>query len=57
MVFRRLRRWVAAFASAALTLGLLALPAGASAAEIGTGAVSIEGPGSELVPGTSVEIR
>lgn len=57
MVFGRSRRWVAALASAALTLGLLALPAGASAAEIGTGAVSIKGPSSELVPGTSVEIR
>lgn len=29
----------------------------ASAASIGTGAVSIKGPGSELVPGVTVEIR
>lgn len=37
-------------------IGLIAVSP-ATAATIGTGAVSIKGPSSELVPGTSVEIR
>lgn len=37
--------------------GTLLVSAPAVAAGIGTGAVSVKGPGSELVPGTTIEIR
>lgn len=53
-----LRRAIAAMGLvAALLCGSLLAGMPASAAVIGTGAVSIKGPSSELIPGTTVEIR
>lgn len=54
----RVRRAVASIVLAfavAVSGAVVASPA--TAAAIGTGAVSVKGPGSELVPGTTVEIR
>lgn len=60
---RRSRARIALFAGAAILLSLLT-PAVANAvddvpeaAPLGTGAVSIKGPSSELLPGVTVEIR
>lgn len=61
MVYRHrselLRSLTIALIAMVSVFGLLSVPEHASAATIGTGAVSVKGPGSELVPGTTVEIR
>ncbi|WP_157811286.1 hypothetical protein [Microbacterium lacus] len=52
---RNALRWAAGLLTLICAFG--AVPTAASAEVIGTGAVSIKGPGSELIPGVDVEIR